>query len=108
MSVALAAEPRVLSSTPGRVRVHAPNWSGDGPRGLEAALRAIPGVRRAEATPATGNVLVHYDPGATDVSRVLQTLRDLDQSSSRPQESEEPERDHPRQTPLHTAPRSVT
>ncbi|HET8629043.1 MAG TPA: hypothetical protein VFL91_16600, partial [Thermomicrobiales bacterium] len=68
-------EPRVLRALPGRVRVHLPEWSGQGEHALEARLRQIPGVRSAQANPLTRNVLIGFDPAATDQQRVLDAVR---------------------------------
>lgn len=38
MSVAIAEEPRVLHTLPGRLRVHVPGWSGQGRRTLLGAV----------------------------------------------------------------------
>lgn len=55
-------KPHIVSTMPGRIRVHLPHWSGDGPRRLEQRVRTVPGVRRAEANPLTGNILIGFDP----------------------------------------------
>src|SRR5205823_4588768 len=67
------AQPQVLSLTPGRLRVHLPAWTGDGDGGqrVEAGLRKLAGVRDVQANPLTGNVLIHFDPGATSVQALL-------------------------------------
>ena len=85
MSVALSlspnsadgSQPRLVHSLPGRARVHLPDWSGQDPRGLEAALRRQPGILSAQANPDTGNVLVRYSLGVTDEQTVLDTVRAL-------------------------------
>ncbi len=74
---ALAPEPTVLSSVSGRLRAHLADWSGLGQRELEHRVRRLPGVRRAEANPLTGNVLVTYDPAVTAGATLLDRLRDL-------------------------------
>jgi cation-transporting ATPase I len=74
MSAGLAAEPQIIHALPGRVRIHLPEWSG-GRRHLESDLRRLPGVRRAQANPATGNVLVQFDPAVTGPQALLAALR---------------------------------
>jgi hypothetical protein len=59
-------QPRVLSLTPGRLRLHLPAWAGH-----EAGLRRLPGVRDVQASPLTGNVLVHFDPRATTAQALV-------------------------------------
>jgi len=44
MGVAFAEELCVLHTLPGRVRIHVPQWSGQGKRSLETQLRQIQGV----------------------------------------------------------------
>ena len=77
MSGAVVEEPRLLHALPGRVRVQVPGWSGRGQRDLEARLRRTPGVRGAEANPLTGNVLIRFDPAATDARALLAAVRPL-------------------------------
>ena len=55
MSVALAAEPRLLHAIPGRMRVHIPGWSGHDQRSLETRLRKVEGIKGVLANPVTGN-----------------------------------------------------
>jgi hypothetical protein len=75
VSAASAARaPRVLHALPGRIRVHLPGWTADERAPLEQRLRAIEGVRTARADPRTGNVLVQFDPGATDRDSILEAL----------------------------------
>ncbi len=61
----------LVHATVGRVRVRLPGWSGRGQRGLEARLRRVWGVLGARANPLTGNVLIRFDPTATDEGVVL-------------------------------------
>lgn len=75
---AAAEEPRLLHALPGRVRVHLPDWADDEPWRLEGRLRRVPGVRGVQANPLTGNVLVRFDPTATDGDRVLAAMRALE------------------------------
>ena len=84
MTTALATEPpiqtqpRVVHETPGRLRVHLAHWPGVGQRVLESRLRDLPGVHTARANPYTSNVLVGFDPAATDRRRLLEELGSLD------------------------------
>jgi hypothetical protein len=66
----------VLSQTPGRLRVHLPDWTG-GPDEIENRLPPMPGVEAVHANPLTGNVLVRFSPGRTEVKCVLAALRQL-------------------------------
>jgi hypothetical protein len=61
----------VVHALPGRVRVHLPGWSGQRPQLLEDRLRRVRGVRTVQANPLTGNVLIHFDPRATDFSALM-------------------------------------
>src|SRR5947209_657072 len=74
MSVTAPAEPVVLHALPGRMRVHLPGGRGQRQRELESQLRAIEGVRRAQANTLTGNVLIQFDPLQTDGTRLLLAL----------------------------------
>lgn len=62
----------------GRARVHLSGWSGCGRGALEERVRGEPGVRSARADTLTGNVLVLFDPAATDEARLLAALRGVD------------------------------
>ncbi|CAA9448562.1 MAG: hypothetical protein AVDCRST_MAG02-657 [uncultured Rubrobacteraceae bacterium] len=77
MSAAVVEGVGLVHATPGRVRVRLPGWSGRGQRGLEARLRRIRGVLGARANPLTGNVLIRFDPAATDEGSVLASLEEL-------------------------------
>ncbi len=57
------------------MRVHLPEWSGQKQRDVEVRLRRMPGVRGAQADPLTGNVLVRFDPAATDNETIIAFLR---------------------------------
>lgn len=61
---------RVVHVLPGRLRVQLPGWRPD----LLEALRSLPGVTAASASPVSRNVLVTYDPLSTDVSRIGELL----------------------------------
>jgi calcium-translocating P-type ATPase len=77
MSAAVADGPEVVHSSRSRLRVHLRRWSGRGARPLESRLGACPGVRSVEANPWTGNVLIVFDPGATNADALLGALRDF-------------------------------
>ena len=60
----MAHEAHVSHHIPGRMRVKVPGAKGQ-PRVLrqiQQALASVPGIRRVEVNPATGSVLIHYDP----------------------------------------------
>lgn len=78
MSMAVAKEPRVLHTVPGRMRVHVPEWSGQGKQNLEAELHQVQGVRSVQANPLTGNILIQFDPHATNKQTILQAVHQLD------------------------------
>ena len=85
--------PRVLSLTPGRLRLHLPGWSGDedGRQAIEAALRRLPGVRSVQTNPLTGNVLIHFDPERMTGQTLLAATGDLAQrlgAAPRPAEAD--------------------
>ncbi len=58
MSFAVAEEPRVVHTLPGRLRVHVPEWSGQGKRSIETQLRQVQGVRSVQANNLTSNILI--------------------------------------------------
>jgi hypothetical protein len=58
-------QPRVLSRTTGRLRLHLPALA-------EAELRRLPGVREVKANPLTGNMLIRFDPGTASAEGVLE------------------------------------
>jgi hypothetical protein len=66
----------VLSQTPGRLRVHLPDWTG-GPGAIESRLLRVPGVEAVQANPLTGNILIRFTPGATGVPSILAALHQL-------------------------------
>src|SRR3954447_26699724 len=77
MSLITTEELRVVHRLPGRVRVHLPGWEGEGQRALEARLRRMRGVNVVRCSTLTRNVLVHFDPDATNDELVLAALRAL-------------------------------
>jgi hypothetical protein len=76
--IASAKPLRILSLTPGRMRVHLAGWHGESPERVEAWLRKLPGVERARANPLTGNVLIHFDPRRTTSDTLLAALAHLE------------------------------
>src|SRR5258707_344758 len=88
MSVAVAEEPRVLHTVPGRVRVHVPGWSGQGKRSLETRLREVQGVWSAQANALTGNILLQFDPTVTNEQTVLALVKSLVKNVSSEPENE--------------------
>ncbi len=61
-------QPRVLSQTPSRVRIHLP---GVPPERSEADLGRVSGVASVQGNALTSNVLIHFDPRATSVAAIL-------------------------------------
>ena len=51
--------------------MHLPEWSRERPRDIESRLRQLRGVQGARADSVTGNVLVRFDPAATDGDAIL-------------------------------------
>src|SRR5713101_3710122 len=88
MSIAVAEEPRVLHTVPGRVRVHVPGWSGQGKRSLETRLCQVQGVRSVQANTLTGNILVQFDPAATNEQTILAMVNSLVPDASGEPENE--------------------
>jgi cation transport ATPase len=68
-------DPRVLHALPGRVRVHLPAWPSGGRGNIENRVRQLRGVRRVAANPVTGNVLIGFDPEATNPATLLADLK---------------------------------
>ena len=81
VSVTAAEAPRVVHSLPGRARVHLPQWSGTTARSLERSLCELEGVDSVRASARTGNILVHFDRGATDEAVVVSELERLARSA---------------------------
>jgi uncharacterized membrane protein YbaN (DUF454 family) len=69
-----AREPSVVHSSYGRLRVHLPHWPGTRGEEIVAALRHLPGVTDAEASPLTGNVLLRFEPAQTSAPALLEAL----------------------------------
>ncbi len=76
--VVVTAEPRVLHTITGRVRVHLPGWSGQGKRQVEVWLHHMHGVERVQANPDTGNILVVFDPAHQDEQSIVQAIQQFD------------------------------
>jgi cation-transporting P-type ATPase I len=90
MSLSATEEARIVHKLPGRVRVCLPGWEGQGRRGLEARLRGMRGVNEVRSSTLTRNVLVHFNPDATDDKSVLEVVRTLEPDAGERVE-EEPE-----------------
>src|SRR5436309_1036204 len=106
MSVAVREEPRLLHVLPGRIRVHLPEWRGDGQRRIERRLPALPGVRSVPGTPPPGNLLILFDPAATNAQTLLAALSALEPGLREVGEGiTEPDSDLPSATPRVQAPR---
>jgi len=90
MSVAVAEEPRVIHTLPGRVRVHLPGWSGQGKRSIEAHLREVPGVWSVQANSLTGNILIQFDPAIAQEQTILAVLRSLEPGTTETPDDEPP------------------
>jgi cation transport ATPase len=69
---------RILSRTPGRMRVHLPDWHGEKADRIEAGLRKLRGVQHVEANPLTRNVLIRFDPCTTTSDALVATLARLE------------------------------
>src|SRR5689334_13348950 len=56
----------LLHATSGRIRIRVPDIKGNPPlaREIQQQLSGFRGVRRVEANPVTGSVLLLYDPAA--------------------------------------------
>jgi cation-transporting ATPase I len=92
MSVAAVVGPSILHQLPGRLRVHLSAWSGQGARQIEKHLRRTRGVRRAQANPVTGNVLICYEPATISSDALLAAIRDAERLAV---QQPEPEPEHP-------------
>jgi hypothetical protein len=90
MSSAATEEARIVHKLPGRVRVCLPGWEGQRQRALEARLRGMRGVNEVRSSTLTRNVLVHFNPDATDGESVLEAVRTLEPDAGEGVE-EEPE-----------------
>jgi copper chaperone CopZ len=66
-----------VHALPGRMRVHLTGWPREGHCAVEARLRQVRGVHSVQANPLTGNVLIHFDPTATDEQTVLAVAQTL-------------------------------
>ncbi|HEY3993321.1 MAG TPA: haloacid dehalogenase, partial [Ktedonobacteraceae bacterium] len=84
----VSAEPRVLHTIAGRVRLHVPGWSGQGKRQIEAQLHQMQGIERVQANPATGNVLISFDPATLNERTIIHAVQTLDLEHLRDQRAE--------------------
>src|SRR5258708_33060640 len=92
MSVAVAQGLSGLHTVAGRVRIHVPEWSGEGKRSLEANLRQVEGVRGVQANAVTGNILIQLDPTVTSSQNLLTIADTLAREASSAPESERSEK----------------
>ncbi len=76
--------PRVLSATPGRLRVHLSGWGGEDAEALARRMVAIPGVTQAQARASTHNALIGFDRTSTTLDALLDRLGALLSASSGP------------------------
>jgi calcium-translocating P-type ATPase len=90
MTAAVAEAPHLVHSVPGRVRIHWPGPLERQQRTVEAQLRQLPGVRRVEANPLTGNILILYNLAATDESALVDAVRSLTTSQPTPAAPDRP------------------
>jgi hypothetical protein len=83
-----AEQPRVLSSIPGRLRVHLPNGNGvSSEQQIVARLRQMLGVEAVQANPLTGNVLIHFDANTTSTPALLAAVQQHSRSDLPPGEN---------------------
>jgi hypothetical protein len=66
---------RVLSQTPGRVRIHVSVWSNEPVESIEGRLLRVFGVEVVKANPLTSNVLVRFDPMLVGTEEIVAALR---------------------------------
>lgn len=81
--MAVADDPRIVHSLPGRVRIHAPGIGDVGAASVVDAIARVDGIRRARASALTGNVLVEFDQERLDERRVLTRLRSVVRAARR-------------------------
>ncbi len=79
--IEVAGDPSVVHASPGRIRLHRPNWSGKAPQVIGNRLRELPGVRRAKANPWTGNVLIVFDEDSVEGDLLLETLSQAEEEA---------------------------
>lgn len=75
-------ELRLLHALPGRMRVHLARWPREGQCVVETRLYQVPGIYSVQVNPLTGNILIHFDPTATDEQTILAAVRTLQPDSS--------------------------
>jgi ribosome-associated toxin RatA of RatAB toxin-antitoxin module len=73
---------RVVRSSPGRLRLHAPALSAAGDAGTER-IAALAGVREVHLSPHTGTVLIEFDQGLIDEPDLIALIAD-DPAPARP------------------------
>lgn len=72
--MALAGNFRVLSLTPGRMRLHLSGCNEDDAQRIESQLRRMDGVQSVQANPLTRNILVRFDHRSTEKNTLLEKL----------------------------------
>jgi hypothetical protein len=89
--------PRIVSSSPGRARLHAA-CSSSALQAIEGALKGVRGIRSVRANTLTGNLLVQFDPTRTSADELLLVVSNLSLAQERP---------HGRSSRPFTSPRFV-
>ncbi len=75
--VSQSADPSILSSTPGRVRMSASGLKGSArlARRIEEWLGQLSGIEKVSASAVTGTVLVTFDPDQIDADSIGRAVR---------------------------------
>lgn len=84
-----ANTPRILSQTPGRMRVHLAGWTEEELARIEPWLRQLPAVESVQANRLTGNVLIRFDPQRIETAALLAMLQQPPEPELVPQEEPE-------------------
>src|SRR5262245_10203789 len=90
MEATITPQMQILHALPGRLRVHLSEWTGRGARQIEKRLRRVPGVQRAEANPATKNVLIVSDPRQVRRESLLSELSAAERDAGALEQDEPP------------------
>lgn len=69
---------KVLHSLPGRMRITsaAVKYLGSEMKQVIAGIAGTKGIKKAEYSPVTGNILIEYDPEGASLDKVLETAED--------------------------------
>ncbi|MBI4491673.1 MAG: heavy-metal-associated domain-containing protein [Chloroflexi bacterium] len=83
----------VVAALPGRARLKVAGlWaSAERARGIELAVAALRGVRRVQANPASGRVLVEFDPRAIGVEAIARAVASAQPTTQLPARRTGPE-----------------